>query len=163
MNVSRDYCYYHWSINEQKRADETERRRVGAVVPLCYTSLCELLEVRAPGFQGQLSGDTGCELMLMKAARPCKQHGRMSLEYITIHNCLPGAGGFHMAQPWSLPSTHTSLYTRIHILWLFHPTWIPPQVKKTTRQDTQLFVQNVFCLVLQRSKTFLSFLKLTIL
>lgn len=66
--------------------------------PPCYTS-SELLEVRAPGFQGQLSGDTGCELMLMKAAQPCKQHGRMSLEYITIHNCLPRAGGVHMAQP----------------------------------------------------------------
>lgn len=90
---------HNWTKGQTKRR---ERRNVGASVPLCYTG-CELLEVRAPGFQGQLSGDTGCELMLMKAAQACKQHGRMSLEYITIHNCLPRAGGLHMAQPQPQP------------------------------------------------------------
>jgi len=80
-----------------KRADQAERRSVEACVPLCYTS-SELLEERAPGFQGQLSGDKGYELMVMKAAQSCKQHGRMSLEYITIHNCLPRARGLHVAQ-----------------------------------------------------------------
>lgn len=69
---------------------------MGGSVSPCYTS-CELLEVRALGFQGQLSGDAGCEPMLMKAAQSCKQHGRMSQEYITIHNCLPRAGGLHLA------------------------------------------------------------------
>ena len=52
--------------------------------------------------------------MLMKAAQPCKQHGRMSLEYITIHNCLPRAGGVHMAQPWSPTPQHTQASKHTH-------------------------------------------------
>lgn len=77
---------HNWTKGQGKQ------REVQAPLSLPRCTSCELLEVRAPGFQGQLSGYTGCELMLMKAAQPCKQHERMSLEYITIHNCLPRRG-----------------------------------------------------------------------
>lgn len=108
----------HPSLNT--RADQAAVGSAGVSVPPCYAG-CELLELRAPGFQGQLSGDTECELMLMKAARPCKQHGRMSLEYITIHNCLPRAGGLHMVQPCLIiPRANTHTNTR-HTL--SQPTW----------------------------------------
>lgn len=89
------------------------REECGPTVPPCYAS-CELLEVRAPGFQGQLSGDMGCELMLMKAAQPCKQHEKMSLEYITIHNCLPRAGGVYMVQPCHHNQMRTHAHTLTH-------------------------------------------------
>ncbi len=91
--------------------------------------------------------------MLMKAAQPCKQHGRMSLEYITIHNCLPRAGGVRMAQPWSTSlHTHTHTHTSMHshtLTQLSQPTWRPrrPELPKNNIAEmmsghtTELFVQ----------------------
>lgn len=98
------------------------REECGPTVPPCYAS-CELLEVRAPGFQGQLSGDMGYELMLMKAAQPCKQHEKMSLEYITIHNCLPRAGGVYMVQPCHHNQMRTHAHTHSHTV-APQSTWI---------------------------------------
>lgn len=96
---------HNWTKGQAK-----QRWEVWVCVPPCYTS-CELLEVRAPGFQGQLSGDSGCELMLMKAAQACKQHERMSLNTLQYITVSPGQD----RRTWLSPDHPPTSYPQPHL------------------------------------------------
>lgn len=78
----------------------------------------------------------------MKAAQACKQHGRMSLEYITIHNCLPGAAGLQVAQlQWTTFNLH--LHQHKHPAFSDHLNTLQVEMiiaEMTKQVTTKLFV-----------------------